>query len=55
MNFNFGKTNNVQQNLNQFSAQAKMRSDTVMKASTNSFLPEFSVSGAGKMPVQKNF
>jgi hypothetical protein len=50
-NFNFGSTNNVQQSLSSFSAQAKMSRDVTMKASTQSFLPDFSVSGSGNMPV----
>jgi len=53
--FNFGKTNMIQQNLNNLSAQSRMKRDVVMKASTNSFIPDLSVSRSGAIPLQKNF
>jgi len=54
-NFKMGQTNMIQQNLTNMSAQSRMNRDVVMKASTNSFVPGFNVSGSGGFPVQKNF
>ena len=52
---NFGSTQAIQGKINGLAASAAARSNVVMKAHPDSFMPEFSVKGSGPVPLHKNF
>ena len=52
---NFGSTQGIQGKINGLAASTAARSNVVMKAHPDSFMPEFSVKGSGPVPLHKNF
>merc|ERR1719198_1900533 len=52
---NFGSTQGVQGKINGLAASSAARSNVVMKAHPDSFMPQFSVKGSGPVPLHKNF
>jgi len=53
--FSFGNSSAVHSNINAISSKTNMRAgNTVMKAHSDSFMPEFSIKSSGGFSVQKN-
>ena len=52
---NFGKTSTLQESINNLSCKANVRAGNIlMKAHSDSFMPEFSVKSNKVVPLQKN-